>query len=152
MDGGLVGETTLAPDRCERLVERGGGQGRGPVPGREHPGAGPPELPVLSSQRQGPVGQWSRAVFAPCALADQDQHTVGIDGCDLPLGPLPKAQPTRVDQPQAHPGCRVLDQGQEIPHCPRTSHDRQFLDFRGRTRSKTGHGRLRVSSSKNRIP
>jgi hypothetical protein len=49
---------------------------------------------------------------------------LGIDVRDLQLGPLPQAKPTSVDQPQAHPGCRVLDQGQEIPHVPRTSHDR----------------------------
>src|SRR5882724_6701096 len=131
MDGGLFGETTLAHDRFERLLERGGGQGRGPVPGRDQPGAGPPELPVLSSQLPGPVGQWYRAVFAPLALADQDQHTLGIDVRDLQWGPLPKAKPTSVDQPPAQPGCRVLDQGKEIPHVPRTEHDRQFLDIPG---------------------
>jgi hypothetical protein len=45
---------------------------------------------------------------------------LGIDVRDRPLGPLPQAKPPSVDQPQAHPGCRVLAQGQEIPHFPRT--------------------------------
>lgn len=48
LDGGLFGETTLAHHRVERLLEGGGGQGRGPVPGGEPPGTGSPELPVLS--------------------------------------------------------------------------------------------------------
>ncbi len=50
MDGGLVGEATLAPHRVARLLEGGGGHRHRPVPGGAQPEARPHALPVLASQ------------------------------------------------------------------------------------------------------
>jgi hypothetical protein len=130
-EGGLWGATTLAPHRGERLWAGGGGQGRGPVPGGEPPGAGPPARPVRSSPRPGPCGQRSIAVWAPWALADPDPPAWGLEGRARPRGPLPAAQPPRVDQPPTQPGGRVLDHGQKVPPCPRTPHDGQLLAVPG---------------------
>ena len=112
MDGGIVGEPTLAHHRLERLWEGGGRQGRRAVPGGEHPGAGPLALPGLPQSLQHPRGQRHEAVFAPFALVHPHEHPLRIDVGDLQRCAFGQAQPTGLDQLQTHPGFRVPDQGQ----------------------------------------
>jgi hypothetical protein len=131
MEGGLLGPATLAHHRFEGLLERGGGQGRWSVPGREPPGAGPLALPVGSQQRQGPFGQGPLAALTPLALADPHQPAWGVHGRDLPLGPFPPAPPTGVEHLEPQPGCGVVDQGHQGADLLRTQHDRQLLALPG---------------------
>jgi hypothetical protein len=138
MDGGLCGDPPRAPHHFARLLEGGGESGHRQGPGRESPGAGPPELPGLPSKRQGPFGQWHIAVLAPCALADPDQHALGVDSRDLQLGPFPEAKPARIDQPQTHPSFWVLAHGQQGSDLSRTHHDGQCLAAPGSHEGKAG--------------
>ena len=131
MEGGILGPAALAHPRGEGLVQGGGGQRCRPVPGGEHPGAGPLALPVRSSQRQPPGGQWHAAVFAPCAATSLHQHPLRVQVGTLHLRALRKAPPPGVDPSQTHRGGRGLDPGQEGPHCLRTPHARQFLGVPG---------------------
>ena len=81
--GGIFRDAVLAHHELEGLLEGGRRQGCLRVPGREQPGSGACALPVRAQQLQGPFDQWHRAVFAPLALADPDQHALGVDIRDL---------------------------------------------------------------------
>jgi len=84
MDGGLLGEPTLAHHHCARLVAGGGGQGRRAVPGGD-PGAGPLALPVLPPSLQPPRGSRREAVVAPCALVPPHEQPLRLEVGDLQL-------------------------------------------------------------------
>jgi hypothetical protein len=131
IDGGIFEHPTLAHHHCDRLVEGSRGEGRRPVPGREHPGAGPPARPVLPPPLEDPGGPWHEAIFPALARVSSDQHPLRVDVRDLQRRPFPQAQPAGRDRPQTHPGCRVCHQRQQVPDCRRTQHDRQRLALPG---------------------
>ena len=79
MDGGSLGHAALAHHRFAGLLPGVGGPRCRPVPGGEHPGAGPLALPVLPSQRQPPGGQWPAAVLAPVAATYVHQHPLRVN-------------------------------------------------------------------------
>ena len=95
-------------------------------------------LPVLPPSRQHPRGERHAAVFAPFALLHSYQPPVCVDVGDLQLCALGQAQPTGLDDPQTHPGFRVLDQGQEGPDLPQTHHAGPLLDVSGSNEVEDG--------------
>jgi hypothetical protein len=124
---GVFGEATLADHELQGLLEGGRRERRLLVPSGEQPGPRARTLPVCPHQLQGPFGQGPQAVFAPLALADTDQHALGVDVRDLPRRPFPEAQPTSLDHLQTHAGVRALYQGQQGAPFLRTQHDGQCL-------------------------
>jgi hypothetical protein len=65
------------------------------------------------------------------ALVSPHQHPWRSDVGDLQRCALGQAPPTGVDQLPTHPGCRVLDHGQEGPDLPPAQHDGPLLGVSG---------------------
>jgi hypothetical protein len=91
VDRGVFGEAALAHHELKGLLEGSRRQGRLLMPSWEQPWPGAGALPVRSQPLQGPFGQGHQAVFAPFALADPDQHALGVNVRDLEMGPFPEA-------------------------------------------------------------
>ena len=87
--------------------------------------------PVRAPPLQGPFGQGYRAVFAPWASSDPDQHPLRVKVRDPQRRPFRQAPSTGLDQPQTPPGGRVVDQGQQGADLLRTPHERQLLALAG---------------------
>jgi hypothetical protein len=145
MDRSVFGETALAYHEFKGLLEGSRRQGHLLVPSREPPGPGACALPVRSQPFQAPCGQGHQAVFAPLALADPDQHTLGVDVRDLEMGSFPEAQSTGVDHLQTQSCFRVDYRAQQQADFLQTQHDGQFLavprpsEREDRPRSLQGH-------------
>jgi hypothetical protein len=145
MERRVCGEAALAYHELKGLLEGSRRQGHRLVPSREPPGPGAYALPVRSHPFQGPFGQGPQAVFAPLALADPDQHPLGVDVRDLEMGSFPEAQSTGVDHLQPQSGLRVDYRGQPQADFLPTPHDGQCLavprpsEREDRPRSRQGH-------------
>ena len=148
VDGGLLGEATLAHHELEGLLEGGRRERRRLVSGGEQPGPG--VLRAASRPATAPGSVWPRAqaVFTPLALSNPDQHPVGVDVRDLEMGPFPQAQSTGIDHPQTHRGFRVATEASRERTSRGLNTTGSFWLCRGRMRSKTGHGRCRVPHKK----
>jgi hypothetical protein len=130
-DGGLCEHPTLAHHRGARLVAGSRGAGRRPVPGGEHPGAGPPALPVRPPPREDPGGPWHDALVPALALVYAYQPPLRVDVRDLPRRPCPQAPSAGSDRAPTPPGCRVFHHSPQVPDCRRTPHDRPRLALPG---------------------
>ncbi len=130
--GDVRAETCRLAGLATHLSEGAAGQrtrGRRP---RKEPAGGPNRLPGIAQQGAPCGGEHAVAVFRALALADADDHALGIDGSHWQAPGFGETQPGGVGGGEGHPVRAMGDGGQALTHFGETQDDGERLLLSGK--------------------